>query len=564
MRQLLAWLSERHRGYVLLLVAAVLGLYLPWVGNPFFFDDIPFFSGIAAPEPWLSVLQRPRGLPYNTLQYTWFWFGNGLSHAYHLFDAVLHASNVVALFYLLNTLLTLQLPERKRSDLNWASMVASLVFALNPVATYAAGYVIQRSVLMAVLFGLLATLAWAKAWTSGRAGLAVVSLLLYFLSCFSKEHAVALPALLAATSLMLARERKLAWPALAACAALAMGIAVFLMLRRFDVVGVSYEPMSAHLFTQSGVQATGWRLHLLSIATQAGLFFRYLLLWLFPLPAWMAIDMRVEFLAALNDWRVPAALLAYAACGACALRWLLRRGASGLIGLALLAPWLMFAVEFATVRVQETFVLYRSYLWAPLLMLLPAVLALRLQDFIKQRQRLAARVLLPLMLIILLAPAATNRLAVAADPWTLWNDAARLLENDAVPGADRILYNRALAAMAAGQTANAVADMERVARISPGIWQVWQVLAAARLAHGQSQQAYQDFTRALQLRPGEGALLYGRAIALRRSGQEQAALADIQASCQAGWATACLIVARMAPVPKPASRQEAENRPLPR
>jgi tetratricopeptide (TPR) repeat protein len=539
------WLKDRHRGAVLLLVGLVLGLYLPYSGNPFFFDDLPFFSSQPTVEPWLDVLQRPRGLPYNTLQLTWHWFGNNLSHAYRLVDALLHTANAIALFYLLNSLSGLQLAQRSRAELAWASLFASLVFALSPVATYAAGYVIQRSILMATLFSLLALLAWVKAWTSGRVGPGLLALAFYFLSCFSKEHAVALPALLAAISLLLARHRRLSWTAIAACGTIALGIAVFLMLRRSDVVGVSYEPMSAHLFRQLGVQATGWVLHLLSIATQAGLFFRYLLLWLLPVPAWMAIDMRAEFLATLGDWRVLAGLLAYAGCGVVALRLLLKPGLAGLIGLALLAPWLLFAVEFATVRVQETFVLYRSYLWIPLLMLLPAMLALRLQDLFHGRRQVVARWLMPLLLLLCLIPAASNRLAVAADPWTLWDDAARLLEDDAVPGADRILYNRGRAALAAGQHANAVADMERVVRISPDFWQVWQLLGAAHLANGQPQQAYQDFGRALQLRPNDGALLYARAIAAHRAGQLAQARVDLQSSCQASWMSACLILARL-------------------
>ncbi len=542
--RLLAWLADRHRGHVLLLLAAVVGVYLPWLGSPFFFDDIPFFGGQPTVEPWLSVMLRPRGLPYNTLQFTWHWFGNTLSHAYHLFDLLLHAANAIALFYVLLALTSLQLPERKTSQLAWACLLGSLLFALNPMATYAAGYVIQRSILMATFFSLLAHVAWLRAWTSGRASLALLTLLLYFLASFSKEHSFLLPAILAASSVLLGRQRQLSSAAIATCSAAALCIAIFLILRRSDVVG-AYEPMSAHVFDQSGVSASGWLLHLLSIATQAGLYFRYVVMWLIPIPAWMSIDMRVDFLTSLLDWRVAAGLLAFAACGLLGLRLLMKKGSAGLLGLALLAPILWFLVEFATIRVQEAFVLYRSYLWMPLLMLLPTLLALRLLDAVKPTLQPAARWLAPLLLMLFLVPAATNRLAVAADPWTLWDDAARLLKNDAVPGADRILYNRGRAALNAGQSARAVADLERVARISPALWQVWQVLGAAHLANSQPQLAQQDFKRALELRPDDGALLFGLAIAQRRSGQQELASASLQASCKASWMPACLAAARL-------------------
>lgn len=546
MRVLLDWLSERHRGHVLLLLAAVLAVYLPWIGNSFFFDDLPFFTGQPSLRYWSDQLLRPRGIPYLSLQFTWLWFGADLSHAYHLVDALLHAANAIALFYLLKTLCGLHLPERKPADLAWACMLACLIFALHPVATYAAGYVIQRSILMATFFSLLAQLAWVKAWTTGQLRMAALAMLLYLLATFSKEHAVALPAVLCAISLLMWRSRRLNAAAIAASVMTAVGIALYVASRRADVVAVSYEPMSSHMFSQAGVQAAGPSRHFLSIATQAGMFFRYLLLWLLPTPAWMSIDMRADFLARLGDWRVAAGLLSYVGCGVLGLRLLLKKGSAGLIGLALLAPLLLFVVEFASIRVQEVFVLYRSYLWMPLLMLLPALSALRLMDLCKKTSlHASARWLAPLLVILCLAPAATNRLAVAADSWTLWDDAARLLQSDAVPGADRILYNRGQAALGAGKPGLAVADLERVARISPEFWQVWKLLGAAHLANGQTQLAQEDFARALHLQPGDGGLLYAQAIALRRNGQPQLALNSLQASCKAAFAPACVLVGRL-------------------
>jgi hypothetical protein len=309
------WLIDRHRGCVLLLLSAVLALYLPFWGNPLFFDDLPFLSGSASPEPWLQALQRVRGLPYNTLHWTWQWFGSDLPYPYRLGSAVLHAANAIALFFLLMSLTGLQLAPRDAQRRVWICLLGSLIFALHPVATYAVGYVVQRSILMATLFALLAQTSWIKAWTEGRLSQAGLSLLLYFLASFSKEHAVTLPAVMAAISLMLIERRRLPGGAIVASACVAVGIALAVYLRRGDAVGAAYEPMSAHVFAQAQVQlqmqASAWSLQLLSMATQALLFFRYCLLWLLPLPAWMAIDMRVEFFPTLADWRVWGALIAF-------------------------------------------------------------------------------------------------------------------------------------------------------------------------------------------------------------------------------------------------------------
>src|SRR5690606_9537638 len=102
---------------------------------------------------------------------------------------------------------------------------------------------------------------------------------------------------------------------------------------------------------------------LLSAATQAGLFFKYAALWLWPNPAGMSIDLRVDFATGASVGWIGAKLAAYVACGALAVSALLRRGAAGIAGFGLLYAWVLFAVMFSAVLFQEPFVLYRSYLW---------------------------------------------------------------------------------------------------------------------------------------------------------------------------------------------------------
>ncbi|MDB5796341.1 MAG: Tetratricopeptide 2 repeat protein, partial [Paucimonas sp.] len=331
-------------------------------------------------------------------------------------------------------------------------------------------------------------------------------------------------------------------------AALAMAAIGWMTVARVQgVVGMAYEPMSAHLFAQSSLPVSPGLSHALSIATQAGLYFRYLLVWLLPAPAWMAIDMRAEFLPGFGRWEAWAGPIAFAAYGVLATRLLFARGLAGLAGFGLLYPWLLYPLEFSSIRVQETFVLYRSYLWMPGLMLVLATLVVALQRFSLRRSLSmpGLRAALLVSCVLLLAPATVDRLQVASDGWRLWDDAARLLANDSVPGADRIRYNRANAALAAGRYREAVSDLQRVVAISPQLMPVHHALGNAYLANGQPGPAEQEFRLALSHSPANPALRYAWAISLKRTGREAEAREQMRVSCAGNYMPACMVTARL-------------------
>jgi tetratricopeptide (TPR) repeat protein len=191
----------------------------------------------------------------------------------------------------------------------------------------------------------------------------------------------------------------------------------------------------------------------LSVLTQTWLFFKYAFLWLFPNPAWMSIDMREPFARSL--------LSPYLAAGACFVVWgvgatwlLLKRGANGLVGFALLFPWLMFFTEFSSVRIQESFVLYRSYLWAlGALCLLPVLVA-------QVNARLAAFVLS--VVAFAMIPISMERLIVLSQPVFVWDDAEKLIKGRTdLPGAYRIYYNRGTILTDLGNVDQAIEDFKK-------------------------------------------------------------------------------------------------------
>jgi protein O-mannosyl-transferase len=534
-----AWLPDyfgkRDRGWVLSLFAATCLLYLPFIGSPFIFDDQPFFFGPAAAHYGHSVFHfELRWLPDATLGWTERAFSNVATHFFHLGNLLLHAANVILLFYLLRRLMKTARIEISPADAVWGAWFGALIFGLHPVAVYAAGYVIERSILMATMFALAMQIAWLRGLLTGQVRWLALAVFFYFLAVFSKEHSVMMPAVLAAETILLHGRIKARRSALWVAAAGFAAVGTLIALIAKGVVGTPYEAMAAALFEQQGVAATGdpGLLHVLNGLTQAGLFFKYLLLWVLPNPAWMSVDMREPFISSLGQWQGWLGLGSFLAYGVIGLWLLLRRGMAGLAGLALLYPWLQFLLEFSSIRVQEPFVLYRSYLWMPGLMLfIPLLLT-------KWPGRKTVVVLA--VVVVALAPLAANRLWVFADKYRLWNDAALLLHDEHEAGADRIFFNRGQAEEGMGRIDDAIADFERSLAVSPQYAPVHFELGWLYGRKGRNQDAMVQFDAAISKDPDFANAYYGKAMLLHSEHKNKLAAEFMAKSCELKQPMACL------------------------
>jgi hypothetical protein len=531
------------RGWTYLLLALAAALYLPFLGNPFFFDDLSFFmSGAADWYAHAGFHFTLRWLPYATLGWTEFYFTDVAIHLYRLGSLLLHAANAVLLFHLLRLLAANILTGQTSAKiLGWAAWTGALVFLLHPVAVYAAGYVVERSILMATFFVLVMQLAYVRGLLSGRRGWLALAAAAYFMAVFSKEHSVMAPALLAAETWLLRGQIRasrvslyLSWAAFAA-------IGLLIVMTAKGVFGTPYEAMAAALFKQEGVIASTPMLHLLSAMTQMGLFFKYLLLWLLPNPAWMSIDMREPFVATLGAWQGWLGAGAFILYGLLGLRLLARGGTRGLLGLAMLYPWLQFILEFASIRVQEPFVLYRSYLWMPGLMLLFPVLAAQFAQKLGEPRRGKTALLAVAVLAGLLAAGAANRLWVMGDSYRLWDDAARLLPDAKTAGADRIYFNLAQAEVKLGKLEDAVADFRRSLAVSPQYAPVHFQLGWTYGRLNRMDEALAQFDETIALDPKNANAYYGRGMVLKRRGQDKEAAEMMVKACEFGHPLACLI-----------------------
>ena len=526
------WQGQRNQFWLLALVIGL--VYLPFLGSEFFFDDIMLFGGAAKyyATSWFKF--DLRWFSYASLGWSVRIFSDVVPHFFHLGNALVHLGNVALLFVLIRRITEAALPDAPRPVITRGALLAALIFAAHPVAVYAVGYVVQRSILMATFFGLLMFWAYLRGAFSGEKRWLFLSIVSYFIACFSKEHSALLPVALAALAMLLREHNRLEKKTLWLVSLSYLGIFVLVVLRAKGVFGSPYEVMAAQLFEQQGIVAGTPMLYLLSVMTQAGLFFKYLFLWLLPNPAWMSVDMREQFIPGVTAWRGWLGVAGYITYGAVAFRWLMQGGSKGLVGFALLYPWLLFPIEFSSIRVQEPFVLYRSYLWMPGVMLLVPLALLR---FPQRRTHLAM-----VAMVLLLIPLSWNRLWVFADNYRMWDDAARLLENERVAGADRIYFNRGQAEMARQKWQPAALDFERSAAISPQLEPIHYILGVAYANLGRYEDALAQFDLALKIDARDDRVYYAKGMALRALGRGEEAKQQMKTSCELGNAVACLIL----------------------
>ena len=265
--------------------------------------------------------------------------------------------------------------------------------------------------------------------------------------------------------------------------------------------------------------------------TQAALFFKYLLLVVFPYPGWMSIDMRVPLAQHFSQPKYLLGMLALAAYGVTALFCLLKQGRRGLVGYALLAPLLLFAVEFSTVRIQEPFVLYRTYLWIPLLFTFIPAVSYAASD------RVFWVVILTMAAVF--AVASNDRLNSFSSEYALWDDAVNKLPNLPTPGSARAYNNRGRQNLQKGDFVAAIADCTRAIQANPKYQTAYQVRAFAHMNEGNHQAAIQDANTVATLFPKDPNVYTLLGAVYRGAGQIDKAITYFEIACNRKLFTAC-------------------------
>lgn len=506
-------------------------LYGPFLNNPAVFDDLYYFDGSIHSDAAGSFFDfNLRWLPYATFEWTLNYFGQQLEPL-RLGNLALHAANCSLLFIFLRRFYTIVLPADKPLPAQQQAFASALIFGLHPAAVYAVAYLIQRSILLATFFSLLTFCLFLHGIRHRHQRWLLASAATYLLAGFSKEHAIMVPAVIAALLLLVEKPtRQLAvrvGPTFLLYGLAALVIAWSANLGRY--AARAYEPNALPYLVLEHIDPA-WA-YPLSVVTQASLYFKYLWLWIVPNPAWMSVDMIENFTARLGTWPIVG-LLAFTAYPIIAVRFVLRRGSIGALGFAMLWPWLLFATELATVRIQETFVLYRSYLWM--------TGAFAAMPYLLQKLSGRQAVLLLTLWAALYVPATWNRLQSFSEPLRLWQDAARLVENrQDNPRIGRIYHNRGVAYLDLKRYAEALRDFDTAAKFLPRHSFIYNDRGVVYLETGNYAQALRNFSRAIELKPDYHNPWLGRAMTYEALGDRSAARLDYSRSCQLGVAEAC-------------------------
>lgn len=517
----------------------LLSLCVKFLNNPLIFDDEYFFS-LGAPEQYFAEGFQlfPRWWVYQTMAATFVYLGSDMLWL-RLGNLLAHMGAVFS-FYLLARRILIDLDNKRISIISpdTTALLAAVFFAVHPLAIFTQAYLIQRTIVCATLFTLLT---WYGFWR-GLAGsrLALWGSCLFFgAAVFAKEHAVMVPLvsllfmiLYLRSGLTLGVSLKEVLGALLIQAV----ISIYVVLQLKGIIGKPYEIMSAEVLEGHSLGTLSIEnLYPLSVLNQAGLYFKYLLLWLLPNPAWISIDMREAFPVDFASWSLWVGLVAFVAYVLISAALLLRGGLIGLVGLALLAPSILYFTEFASTRFQEVFVLYRSYLWMPSIFIL---LALGFRYLTKN----LAFVLIPIFFIYFFA-LSFDRLTTFSHPFRVWNEAVVLLEKkpqgDNVFGAYRIYYNRGSAELEGGMIDQALIDFDRVVKIQPDFAHAYHQRGVVYFKQKEWLKAQDQFEKAISLLPTNIKSYLGLAEVLEASGQIEKARDILRATCDLGSEFAC-------------------------
>ena len=525
-----AWLPLAFGTLIAALAAA---LYLPFLANELIFDDRFFFSG----RHFARYATTPLGVELRLPGYFSLAFVevvSGRIAAQRLVSLALHVGVALALYQLILELLRRAVPSGRAHHL--AAFGAAAAFAVHPLAVYGAGYLIQRTGLLATLCALLSILAFARGLERRSYGYGLAAAGLFSLAVLSKETSVLAPAAALFALPLFAAERRFAlrYSAvyLGACAPAAL-LAALLVKGK---IGTTYEPDFSVVANQMGdamasEAASPW---LASAMTQLELFFRYLALWLWPDTGAMSIDLRVDFATGGGALLAIFCFVAYAAAGAYLL---LRGGRAGVAGLGLLYFWVLYLVEFSTVRFADPFVLYRSYLWAPGLAVAAAALLSRLP--------LPVNVGFLLIALPLLGVQAHDRLQSFASGLALWQDAVDKLPARPVPGGSRTLYQLGREYFYRGDTARAIATADRCIAQYPSTYDCFFARGAIHVELEEYASALPFVTRAAELRPESGSARHLLGVALEALGRADEAKAHYRAAMKLGFPGALYRLKRM-------------------
>jgi hypothetical protein len=516
---------------------AILGLasallYIPFLHNGLIFDDHNLFTNLSVYDYATTPFSTgPRTFPYFTLGIVQVLFHN--IAAQRTASLALHIACACLLFSLLSSVLNCTRPTNvpaPTTSSHVLPLAGATWFALNPVAVYGAAYLVERTIVLATLFSLACLCVFVRGFRTRSTSDIMVAAVLYSTAVFSKEHAVLLP-LGALPLIAIARPGEPSWNVRHAALFVSLclpaaGAAVFAAKR---VIASSYEPSVSDMLGQIGsMDILGHAVGIwpASMAMQARAFFLYIYYWVAPDVRYLSVDMRVDFASVLHSPAIIFSSAAFLAVPVVGFVFLFKGRSRALFGCGLLLSWTLFLPELSSVRLQEPFVLYRSYLWGPGF----AIMLVALLDKLGWK---------PVMLGLLVSMAleiclSRDRLQSLSSERAVWEDAGAKLASPRVPGADRIFFNRGTERGKRGDLQAALNDLNQVVALSPASFHGYFGRGGIYLHGAQYALALDDFNQTLDMNREFASAMYSQGLALENLGRRDAALAAYRNAADKG------------------------------
>ncbi|MBF0107005.1 MAG: tetratricopeptide repeat protein [Deltaproteobacteria bacterium] len=528
----LTWLSPL--GLLVIIILTTL-IYSRAFNSPLVFDSLYHINAGLDGTLKNFSLNGVRWVSAITLACTWH-FVQGATFWYHVGNLFIHLANACLVYVFLKNLFIATLADEKKYQVNnkllpLTALFAAFMFALNPVAVYATAYIIQRSTLLAVFFALLSFLAYLRGLQNLNLRWFWVTALLYFLSLHAKEHALMLPAVYLALTLLLRQPSfLLAKKLLLPFVSFAL-IALYVVLKQKSIIGGVFEPLTHTVVQKSGTGFTAAggvlslgeaKIYALSVINQGSLFFKYFFLWFVPYTKWISICTVPPFPTQLVSWPASFGFAAFCLYPVIAISLLFKRGMAGLLGFGLIFPWLMFFTEFSLVRFHESFVLYRAYIWfAGAYAVLPFVF--------KVLPRIVGAVLI--LLVLLTYPLMTNnRVATFTNPLLVWRDAVEKTEmhpDKTYPlSVYRIFSNYATYLSVSGYHDEAVKYYLETIRINPQRYQAYHSISDIFASQKKYAEAFKYIFKVIEISPDYAEGYHSLARLYSNTNQRERAIAN--------------------------------------
>lgn len=541
--------------YVFLIFTVGCSVYLNFIGSPIVFDDhnvatVQALGGfLFSPFPL-----APRSVPYFSIAVL-----NVISSGEIIwnrwFNLVLLNLTTLALACFLKRVGHL-LSINSIQPFLWQAIVLSLCawFILNPVAVYGVAYLAQRTILMATLFSLISATLYLRAHSANRSLDLVSAALFASIAMLCKEHAAPLPLAIAALTPLVKDWDRVTIRRCVFFVLLLLPMSYWVVSSRAPETGSAYEIYAGEILNQFSLPPLFNKyggLWGMSIATQLGLFIRYFLSWIWPNPDSLSADMRIDFelyWTGLTGYLSAAFAILLVLASFFLISRKTTRPELRLISTGIAYVAMLFVVELSVVRIQEAFVLYRSFLWVPgYALIVGGILLLSVQKVANWNIKVANLTVFVLpLLFFAMTPWTIDRLKSLSSEEAVWLDALKKLPRPSTPGADRIYYNLAGEAYKKKNYQTALDYSEQVIKQNPGSFQGYLAKGTSLVALNDYQGATEAFDQAERLPKPEmfiGYIQFKRCIVIELGGgPTEEVMRCLKKSASMGYSQAKMIL----------------------